>query len=133
MILRATNDIDEIKSVMFDDSVYDKIWLKKDAPKKADVKVKIGNIIYIVAEDAEIFAVACFERFRGALKIHPYILKSHKRKAREFLNKAFNMVNCKLYIEIDNSDKLLMRLAKNLNFKVVSEKDTAILVRACDG
>lgn len=129
MVLKVSNDIDRIKALLFDDYISKKAGAN-ELKTKEDLDLAIGSVIYIVGSEKDNdFGLSCFHKYRDGLKMHPYILESHKSKYREFVKKSVDMINCSLYVELDNRDKLLINLAKKLGFDSFENNKSKIILK----
>lgn len=126
MIIKRTKNIEEIKSILCDKDIFNRIIGDKEI-KPEDFDPPLENVVYIGGyEDNRIFAVSCFHKFRDGLKFHPHVLISYRLKyGREFVRYTATMLKCKLYVEIPRSRKRLINLARKLGFdSLVNNKDS---------
>lgn len=133
MIIKPTKNQDEIKKILFDDSIYPDI----SGNVKLDfdgTEFPTDGLLYLGGyQDDEIFAVACFHEFMDGLKFHPNVLPSHRYKyGRDFVKKSAFMLKCPIYVEIPKNRKSLINLAIKIGFdSLVNNKDLSntILMR----
>ena len=123
LIVKQTTNSDEIKSVLFHESIFN--HAKGDLDIKPDFELPFENIVYIGGYDKNIIGVSCFHFFMDGLKIHPYVLPNYRIKhARDFVRLSISMVRCPLYAEIPKNRKRLFNLAKKLGFDSVENNKT---------
>lgn len=137
MNVRQTTDIDEIKSILCHDDIFNDISEGLDV-KPEDYEPPLADTIYIGGyEKDKIFALACFHPFRDGLKYHPNVLKSHRQShGRRFVSYTVTMLKCCIYIEIPETRKDLFNLATKLGFdSVANNKDSTdtVTMRLKDG
>lgn len=122
MIVKVTNDKEDIKKVICHPEIY-YLASRKTAPEVEEFDPPIGEFIYIGGFDEDIFGLFICEIFREGLKIHPYVLPSKRRKAREFLKKGLAMLNCTTYVEFPEGNKLLKNLAVKNGFDSIANNE----------
>jgi len=127
LIIEETNNPEEIKSILCHKDIFD---LSRDNKKVnvEDFEPPMDNVFYVGGyEGNKIFALSCFHQFKGGLKFHPHVLKSHRQRyGREFVQYTASMLKCILYIEIPEKRKDLFNLAKKLGFdSLANNKDQA--------
>lgn len=123
MEVKITNNKQEIDQFIKTDEIFNRAKGELDL-KKEDVNMPIGSLIYIGGYDEdELFGLCCFNKYKDGLKLHPYLLKGERRKAREFFKKSLDMINCDVYVQFNDRDKLLINLARNFGFdSIVNNK-----------
>ena len=126
MILKITNNKKEIEDFILNDEIFNRAKGVLDIDKK-DVEMPIGSMIYIGGYDkGKLFGLCCYHKYKDGLKLHPYLLREHRRKAREFFKKSLDMINCNIYVQFNDSDKLLINLARNFGFdSIANNKDSS--------
>jgi len=136
LIVKETRNIDEIKSILCHEDIFNDISEGVNV-KPEDYEPPLTNAIYIGGYDkGKIFALACFHKSKGRLMFHPSVLKSYRQRyGRQFVAYTATMLKYSIYIEIPNTRKDLFNLATKLGFdSVANNKDsTDTVMRLKDG
>ena len=131
MIVKATRNESEIKSILWDKDIYPLISNGVEITSE-DANLP-DSVLYLAGYNPEIFAVSCFHKFKDGIKFHPNILPSYKLEhAREFIQRCLSMVKSPVYIEIPKHRKRLFNFATKIGFdSLANNKDssTTILMR----
>lgn len=130
MITFVSNDPKLIKGLLTHEDIFAHAFKDSDVTKE-EFEPPIGEVIYIIGSIKQPGAIACLHRFDDGLKLHPYILKRFKRHYIDFVKKVILMVNCSVYIEINNNNAALIKIAKIIGFdSIVNNKaNNRILMR----
>lgn len=127
MIVKVTNNKDELKKVLFHPKIY---WdMSGRNCLEDEFNIPIGENIYIAGYESEIFGVVACERYREGLLLHPYVIPGKRRKAREFFKKSLSMLKCDTYVEFPKDRKHLYNLAKKNGFDSIANNSAKILMK----
>ncbi len=131
MIVKATRNESEIKSILWDKDIYPLISGSTEITAE-DVNLP-DSVLYLAGYAPEIFAVSCFHKFKDGIKFHPNILPSYRLEhARDFIQKCLSMVKSPVYVEIPKHRKRLFNYALKIGFdSIPNNKDSSntILMR----
>ena len=131
MMVRATTNHNEIKSILWDKEIYPLI--SNGLEISAEAANLPDSVLYLGGYNPEIFAVSCFHKFKDGLKFHPNILPSYRLEhARRFIQMCLSMVKSPVYIEIPKHRKRLLNFATKIGFdSLTNNKDSSntILMR----
>ena len=131
MLIKRTEDQEEIKAILLHESIYPHI--SGGAVLDFDtVTFPTETAVYIGGydDDENIVALSCFHDFKDGLKFHPNVLPDARRRyARKFIKHTANMVQCPLYIEIPKARKELFNQAKKFGFESLTTSEDKIIMR----
>ena len=124
MNLKRIFDQDEVKKILFHPDIKSDISGGIEYSYN-DTDLPMDSVLYIGGYDNCLFAVSCFHRFRGGIKIHINILKSHRLKyARDFVKQCLSMVKCNTYIEFPEKRKDIFNLATKFGFDSIANNNS---------
>ena len=128
MIVKATRNEADIKSILWDKDIYPLI--SKNLEITAEEVNLPDNVLYLGGYDPEIFAVSCFHAFKDGIKFHPNILPSYRLQyARDFIQMCLSMVKSPVYVEIPKHRKRLLNFATKIGFdSIPNNKDSSNII-----
>lgn len=137
MIVGRTTDIDEIKSILCHDDIFNDISEGLDV-KPEDYEPPLNGFYYLIGyAEGVAFALACFYPFRDGSMVHLNVLKAYRLKyARDFVKEWLYMIKCPLYAEIPTNRKRFINFVKKFSFdSIPNNKDSTdtVLMRLKDG
>ena len=115
MITAGICPLEDVKAVIYDDEIYERVTDDNCPPKEQfeippEGYIAIGG--YIEGKIASIFLV-------HGNKMHFMVLKNYRKYARQLLDESFKCYPFKVYVEIPASHKPVINFAKNYGFKEI--------------
>ena len=132
MIVKETTDIDEIKSILCNDAIYDKIG-SDSAPLVDDFDPPINDeYLYIGGYvKGEIIALMVYHKYLDGLECHVQVLPKHRKEhAINFGEQSLlHRGNSPLYAEIPDLYKNVLDYALMNNFEVIDVRESDYIKR----
>ena len=121
MIVRETNDIQEIKQVLCHPDIYPLIS-DDNSPSVDEFIPPFKGVFYVAGYAPELIGISCFHWFRDGMKFHPNVLPQFRSKyADEFVTKSLDMFHKPIYVEVPDK---LVRFSKKHGFRIIENNES---------